>query len=359
MAEPATRIAHPPPASATRDARAGTVSLRGLPILEQLDHLNVTSLRLVAALVVLGAALTGGLSLLLASAVSAHSANPVSLRDVAFSVFNGAFAGANIGLAVASARHLEDNVCRALAHDPMVADHFAHPPDVPRGRFLALFVMVVFVAQAWYRLFGEITATLAAGVETTRILYVLAPMALNFLAGGLLVIALGYGVLLQRGLARRIEPDLRRVQQYACFALPALYLFGLYSIILGAATASVVLFEGTGEIMPAYLQRTTFMVVIFLPFVLSPLREIHRSIERSRNAERERVVRALDGDAEALRESVVDRGGPDRSEWMSHLLWLDALPTWPLGPYLQRFLLFVLLPPVTWVMAAAVENLLF
>ncbi|MEE2892176.1 MAG: hypothetical protein VX766_08560 [Pseudomonadota bacterium] len=44
---------------------------------------------------------------------------------------------------------------------------------------------------------------------------------------------------------------------------------------------------------------------------------------------------------------------------MSYLLWLDALPTWPLGGYVQRIVLFGLLPPITWVMAAAVENLLF
>ena len=33
--------------------------------------------------------------------------------------------------------------------------------------------------------------------------------------------------------------------------------------------------------------------------------------------------------------------------------------TWPLGGYVQRIVLFGLLPPITWVMAAAVENLLF
>ena len=343
-----------------QDPRPAAASLHGLPLLERLDRLGLPGLRLLGVLIVLGAILSGGLSLLLADFVTARSASPVSAGDLAFSVFNGAFAGANLGLAVAAVRHLEDSVRRALAHDAAVAAHFAAPPEALPHRGLALGVMVLFVGQAWFRLFGEIEAGIGGGVETLKLTYIVAPLALNFLAAGLLALALGYAVLRQRRLARRLEPDLRRVQQYACFALPVLQLFGVYSIVLGAAAASVVLFPGSSAIVPAYLTRTTVMVLLFLPISLLPLWEIHRSIERTRNEERERVLRALDGDADALRDSVVDRrGSAGRGEWMSHLLWLDALPAWPLGPYLQRFLLFVLLPPVTWVMAAAVENLLF
>lgn len=338
--------------------RSPTASLRGLPILEQLDRIDVSNAKLLGALVVICAVLSGAVTLLLGTTLAAQPASTVGGLDLAFSVFNGAFMGANLGLGVGAARHLEETVGRAVAQDA----NFAASPEATAplpGRTVMLGLMVLFVAQAWFRLYREVTSTIAADVDPGRMLFVLAPMAFNFLAGGLLVLALGYAVLRQRRIARAIEPDLRRVQQYACFALPALYLFGVYSIVLGAAAASVVLFDGTGEVVPAYLARTTSMLLIFLPLSLMPLWEIHRSIERTRNRERERVIRALNGDPEALRDSVVDRGAAERSDWMSHLLWLDTLPTWPLGAYLQRFLLFVLLPPVTWVMAAAVENLLF
>ena len=229
-----------------------------------------------------------------------------------------------------------------------------------RRRWLAMLLIAIFVLQAWMRLFREAGEVAGGALDAIHRLYLLAPLLLNFAAGGLLVLAFGTAVVLLRWLARGIDPDLRRLDVYSCFALPPLYLVAALSIALGVGTATVVFFEGTGEIATGYLIRTTLMFVIALPLSLLPMWEIHRSIVALRDAERERVIRALDGDADGLVGSKVDRradGG--HGEWMSYLLWLDALPTWPPGGYVQRIVLFGPLPPITWVMAAAVENLLF
>ena len=248
----------------------------------------------------------------------------------------------------------------ALAFDRRVLERLDRPTPQMRRRWLAMLLIAIFVLQAWMRLFREAGEVAGGALDAIHRLYLLAPLLLNFAAGGLLVLAFGTAVVLLRWLARGIDPDLRRLDAYSCFALPPLYLVAALSIALGAGTATVVFFEGTGEIATGYLIRTTLMFVIALPLSLLPMWEIHHSIVALRDAERERVIRAFDGDADGLVGSKVDRradGG--HGEWMRYLLWLDALPTWPLGGYVQRIVLFGLLPPITWVMAAAVENLLF
>ena len=337
-----------------------THSLHGIPLLASLDRVAISNVRLTTLLVVAGAVGTGLLSLLLADWVSRRSALPVTAQDIAFSVANGALAGLGLGLARAAAQHLEQSVRTALAFDARVLDRLDRPTPRLRRRWIALLLVAVFVLQAWVRLFREAGEVAGGALDTVHRLYLLAPLLLTFSAGGLLLLAFGTAVVLLRWLARGIEPDLRRLDAYSCFALPPLYLIAALSIALGAGTATVVFFEGTGEIATGYLMRTTLMFVIALPLSLLPMWEIHRSILALRDAERERVIQALDGDTEGLVGSAVDRR-PDggRSEWISALLWLDALPTWPLGGYVQRIVLFGLLPPITWVMAAAVENLLF
>ncbi|MCH2097203.1 MAG: hypothetical protein MK142_02320 [Pseudomonadales bacterium] len=337
-----------------------THSLHGIPLLAALDRIPVSNIRLTALLVAAGAGGTGILSLLFADWVSTRSAQPVTAVDISFSVFNGAVAGLGLGLARAAAQHLEQSVRVALAFDRRVLERLDRPTPQMRRRWLAMLLIAIFVLQAWMRLFREAGEVAGGALDAIHRLYLLAPLLLNFAAGGLLVLAFGTAVVLLRWLARGIDPDLRRLDAYSCFALPPLYLVAALSIALGAGTATVVFFEGTGEIATGYLIRNTLMFVIALPLSLLPMWEIHRSIVALRDAERERVIRALDGDADGLVGSKVDRradGG--HGEWMSYLLWLDALPTWPLGGYVQRIVLFGLLPPITWVMAAAVENLLF
>lgn len=337
-----------------------THSLHGIPLLAALDRVALSNVRLTIVLMVAGAVVTGALSLLFAEWVSNRSTQPVTAMDIAFSVFNGAFAGLGLGLARAAAQHLEQSVRASLAFDPHAVERLDRPTPQMRRRWIALVVILLFVLQAWWRLFREAGEVADGALDAIHRIYLLAPLLLNFLAGGLLVLAFGTAVVLLRWLARGIEPDLRRLDAYSCFALPPLYLIAGLSIALGAGAATVVLFEGTGEIATAYLTRTTMMFVIALPLSLLPMWEVHRSILALRDAERERVIRALDGETDGLVGSTVDRrADAGRSEWMSHLLWLDALPTWPLGGYVQRIVLFGLLPPITWVMAAAVENLLF
>ena len=352
-----------------------THSLHGIPLLATLDRVALSNAMLTAALVVAGAVLTGGGSLLLADWVSARSTEPVTPTDIAFSVFNGALAGLCLGLARTASRHLESSVRRALAHDPGVAARLDGPALHMRRRWIALLVVMLFVFQAWFRLFREARAAAGDAVDLVHGVYLLAPLLLNFMAGGLLIVAFGTAVVLLRRLAVGVDLDLRRLERYSCFALPALYLMAALSIALGAGAATIVLFDGAEDVVPDYLGRTSTMFLLALPFALWPMSEIHRRIVIVRDEERERVLRALDGETPGLVDSVVDRRhrrdapapggdsgaatGAATGEWMSHLLWLDSLPTWPLGGYLQRFVLFGLLPPITWVLAAVVENLLF
>lgn len=63
----------------------------------------------------------------------------------------------------------------------------------------------------------------------------------------------------------------------------------------------------------------------------------------------------------ALAEEMADENftAVDRERLMMRQMYLESRWEWPLASNVQKLIVFVLLPPAAWVMAALVENLLF
>jgi hypothetical protein len=69
------------------------------------------------------------------------------------------------------------------------------------------------------------------------------------------------------------------------------------------------------------------------------------------------IDRALRGDTSALSQSIARVGGPLRPlEIIQYQAHIRGLWTWPLHAYAQRLVIFGVLPPLAWIMAALVET---
>jgi hypothetical protein len=163
-----------------------------------------------------------------------------------------------------------------------------------------------------------------------------------------------------RETARTIRVDILRVEDYAAIMHPAVIVFVTSCIIIGALLVVPVLLD-----VPEIEQIVDLTIAIFAPIAILgtanlcvPALILRTRFVSAISQERNFVLRGLQGDTEALAAS---RSAADynRVELLAYLNVLNNLSEWPVGPHLQKIILFGLLPPVAWVLAAAVENALY
>jgi len=73
------------------------------------------------------------------------------------------------------------------------------------------------------------------------------------------------------------------------------------------------------------------------------------------------VAAALAGDADAI-QAVYAKTPVERiseSDLLTRQMFIESRWEWPIAAHVQQLILFGLLPPMTWVLAAVVENLLY
>ncbi len=160
--------------------------------------------------------------------------------------------------------------------------------------------------------------------------------------------------------ARRVRIDILRVADYAAIIHPAVIVFITCCLITGL----LLVFS---EVLQVDEFRTTVntTLAIFLPIALLgtanlcvPALILRNRFAAAISHEREAVLAALGGDLDAL-ETTHQASDFNRAELLAYLNILDNLKEWPVGPHIQKIILFGLLPPVAWVLAATVENALY
>jgi hypothetical protein len=70
------------------------------------------------------------------------------------------------------------------------------------------------------------------------------------------------------------------------------------------------------------------------------------------------ITRSLRGDKEAVKTMNIHAldAPTTAADLLTHRMFLDSLWEWPIASHMQKLILFGLLPPLTWVVAAMIEN---
>ena len=138
--------------------------------------------------------------------------------------------------------------------------------------------------------------------------------------------------------------------------------FGLRTLALWLAVPVllVVVAAAVGAASPSVAAWTLVLNVAGAFFsLLVPASGLHGNIRRAKQAERDRIDRAIEGEAGAMDDSVLGPEGRtlDRLRLVQWRRELDAFREWPIdAPVLRRVALFVVLPVLSWVAAALVES---
>jgi hypothetical protein len=166
-----------------------------------------------------------------------------------------------------------------------------------------------------------------------------------------------------RALGRAVEEfleldlfDQGRVRPIAMFGLRVAFLFaGINALtVLAPAIAGVAPRAAFGVL-------GTMNVLVVAAGIWLSTGGLVRRMRKAKRAEQERVARAIQGDSEALTGSpVVNRlGHLSFLDLLSYRERVDALPVWPFdASMLGRLLVYAILPPLSWVAGALVEQLL-
>jgi len=163
--------------------------------------------------------------------------------------------------------------------------------------------------------------------------------------------------------ARHIRIDLLQVVQYSNIANPAVRMVVLILIIL-SLFPPMVLFIDNPIFSTAAVRYSLLVLTILLPLLLGyfyPVLILRTRIGQAKQKELQVVLSSLQGDDEALdRVAIQGRGVPKTTaDLLTHQIFLESRWEWPIATHVQRLILFGLLPPLTWVLAATIENVLY
>jgi hypothetical protein len=163
--------------------------------------------------------------------------------------------------------------------------------------------------------------------------------------------------------ARHIKIDFLQLNDYAAIANPGVRVF-LCTIPLMSVLPLMILYGDEPEDV-AFLMRimVAFVfigVVSILPYAY-PVWILKNRIRDKKIAEMGLITRSLRGDKEAVKAINIHAldAPTTAADLLTHRMFLDSLWEWPIASHLQKLILFGLLPPLTWVVAAMIENAMY
>ncbi len=164
-------------------------------------------------------------------------------------------------------------------------------------------------------------------------------------------------------IVRKIRVDLLDTEAYSTLANAMIRFVGLYIFGVCVITMSYLVFTegetGAAEMllimMPWYLPGFVLMSIYFVPYSI-----FRKRIAVVKALELNRVALALKGDRTLLQDSLISADSRELN--VIDLLYYQSLirniREWPFTTRIRSLILFGVLPPLTWVVAALIEILI-
>jgi hypothetical protein len=183
-----------------------------------------------------------------------------------------------------------------------------------------------------------------------------------------LILGMGFIVIVSQvvGLihaARHIKIDFLQLNDYAAIANPGVRMFLCTIPFLGLMPLLMLYGDDPGN--TDFLMRVSLVIaftffVMVLPYVY-PVWILRNRIRDKKIAEMDQITLALRGDKEAVKTIVIKGLGTPTTtaDLLTHQMFLESRWDWPIASHVQKLVLFGLLPPLAWVLAAIIENAMY
>ncbi|MFT7245375.1 MAG: hypothetical protein ACI82A_002743 [Candidatus Azotimanducaceae bacterium] len=349
-----------------------TVGLKGIWGLEQLDKTGIATWKL--GLMLMGVAAPVGY--VLSMLISGMEPNPVlpSISPQAITAITFGFAFITAGTVVsllAFARSIETDLQALALFDSVIDVSIARlrPKRALRGTCVVLGLLLGCLLFPILASHGpqlnltviEAFLAYAAGGPYMIVGFIIMPIQ-GLLMGACWAVGISQINSLIHA-ARHIKIDFLQLSDYAAIANPGVRL-SIYFISLLSAFPLMILYAddpATNAMLMRVLPIIVFLAVgVLLPHAY-PVWILKNRIRDKKTAEMGQITRALRGDKEAVK--TIDIHALDApttaADLLTHRMFLDSLWDWPIASHVQKLILFGLLPPLTWVVAAMIENAMY
>ena len=163
--------------------------------------------------------------------------------------------------------------------------------------------------------------------------------------------------------ARHIKIDFLVLNDYAAIANPGVRLFLCLVLIFSLFPLMVLYVDdsaNTANMMRLFLVFAFVAIVMLLPYAY-PVWVLRNRIRDKKIAEMDQITLALRGNMEAVNTIVIrGLGTPTTTaDLLTHQMFLESRWEWPIASHVQKLVLFGLLPPLAWVLAATIENAMY
>jgi hypothetical protein len=186
---------------------------------------------------------------------------------------------------------------------------------------------------------------------------------INSLASGVLVSTFVTQSLSLVNVARSIKIDLLQLECYSAIANPAIRLIVFFLAVFGLFPPMIIFVGTQGFTSAMALFALIILVVAFLTITsyAYPILIVRNRIKAEKQKEMDIVFRALEGDVNVIDTARIRRLGEPLStgDLLTHQMFVESRWDWPIATQIQKLILFGLLPPLTWVLAATIENVMY
>ena len=282
-------------------------------------------------------------------------------------IINGLLCGFGVFACIAMARTAEADLLVLAEVDPAVEATFKSlRPGVRTSALttlacvflLAAFSPVVVVVNSGATMGESIHYHLTAGFGPLLIVGLMPLLLGSAISIGCVVAVAQIRTLIQ--VAKVIRVDLLNLEHYTAIASPFMR-YVLIILFVFSGLPPFLLMDDPDLTAGVYSVIPVFMV-LFVPFLTGyfmPLLILRNRIRDSKLA----ALAALrsPGQSDDVLPALALSGytevsPPDR---LTQMMFIESRWEWPVASHIQRLLFFGMLPPLTWVMAAVVENLMF
>ena len=165
--------------------------------------------------------------------------------------------------------------------------------------------------------------------------------------------------------ARSLKVNLLMLDDYAALANPGVRLFLVATAIISLELlVFFLMIDGSDAVVVAWFSLMILASVVVLSALIIPygypVWVLRNRIREAKLLETSRVKRALQGDVEAVALQFHGLEKPaTAAEVLMHQMFLESRWEWPIASHVQKLILFGLLPPLSWVLAAIIENTIY
>ncbi len=346
-----------------------TVGLKGIWGLEQLDRTGIATWKL--GVLLIGA--SGTLALLVRPILRDVNTDSILLESLPTDVYLvlGFFFVLSVGvlafLTVALSRTTEDDLRTLIPLDSSVTTDLQRlRPGAPLLAVTGLFALSPFVIGfsavmlARDMSMGELVSAInSAGTAATLFWYGILPFW--SIALGPLTTTLVMQPLVLTRVATHLNIDLFRLTHYQVIANP-LVRFVIIMLLLMSSSPLVILWFDNPSITAGFFPIGIFFVVLlglFVLFYFYPVLVLRNRVREEKEKELKAVFQSLGSDSANFGSLKLSATPQRKSDLLTLLMFVESRWEWPIASHVTKLVLWGLLVPLTWVLSATIENVLY